>query len=220
MPPMLTRTYDSPKKDQIGDFGYGWKRGGAGRDLRKNVAEGALWERRPAASTSASPPGGAASADGEPAGRRVYPFPGPQRGAVRLRRCRHQRGLRRACAAGRRQQRRRGLVGRSWKSSTPRCCCSRAAMIFDVDTGGPWDPTDYKFTAADGTVWCCAGMSASSARPTSTATRSTTVRAATSTARRWRSRSRATDRAASRVRPIPPARASPTPTTRTASSPR
>ncbi len=153
MPLMLTRTYDSLKKDQIGDFGYGWSAAAQDVSLRKNVAEGALWNVQtsgfnicftpavPHRLTVSLPDGGVYRFQARnevqcafatvPDINVVYdalalPVGGNSGGAA---------------SSGKLE-----IINTS-------LLLQQGGTIFDVDTGGPWDPTDYKFTAADGTVW-------------------------------------------------------------------
>jgi RHS repeat-associated protein len=44
LPLMLTRTYDSAKKDVLGDFGYGWSASGQDVTVKKNMTLGLAWE--------------------------------------------------------------------------------------------------------------------------------------------------------------------------------
>lgn len=44
LPLMLTRTYDSTKKDVFGDFGWGWSASGSDISVRKNMTFGLGWE--------------------------------------------------------------------------------------------------------------------------------------------------------------------------------
>lgn len=44
LPLMLTRTYDSTKKDVMGDFGWGWSASGQDITVRKNMTFGLGWE--------------------------------------------------------------------------------------------------------------------------------------------------------------------------------
>lgn len=153
LPLMLTRTYDSLKKDQIGDFGYGWSAAAQDVSIRKNIEEGALWNVQssgfnicltpavPHRVTVSLPDGGVyrfqarnqvACAFGTvPEVNVVYdPLALPVGG-----------GVTGAATTGKLE-----IINTS-------LLLQQGGTIFDVDTGGPWDPTDYKFTSSDGTVY-------------------------------------------------------------------
>ena len=151
MPLVLTRTYDSLKKDTLGDFGWGWSADATDVSVRKNIVLGLNWQLvrsgfnqclRPVGNrrvTVTLPDGGVYRFQGRnvpecafavpPAVNIVFdPLPLPVGGMAGA-----------AAGGGRLEVINTELVE------------FRGNQLFSFDALGPWNPTDFRFTNADGT---------------------------------------------------------------------
>jgi RHS repeat-associated protein len=150
MPLTLTRTYDSLKKDILGDFGWGWSADATDASVRKNMVLGLDWQLvrsgfnqclRPIGNrrvTVTLPDGGIYRFQARnvpecafavpPAVNIVYdPLPLPVGGAGGA-----------AAGAGALEVINTELVE------------FRGGQLFSFDSLGPWNPTDYNFTNSEG----------------------------------------------------------------------
>jgi RHS repeat-associated protein len=150
LPLMLTRTYDSTKKDVMGDFGWGWSASGQDITVRKNMTFGAGWQvtqqqfqlcLKPVGRRRISitlPDGGLYRFDAAnspecqfgavPEANPVFTaVPGPTGGPAG-----------RLSATGQLRVINNTLV------------MAQGGMLVDADTGAPWNPTDFELTTEDG----------------------------------------------------------------------
>jgi RHS repeat-associated protein len=151
MPLTLTRTYDSLKKDQLGDFGWGWNADATDVSVRKNMILGLNWQLqtqgfnqclRPVGNrrvTVTLPDGGVYrfQARNEPVCAFAVPpavsilfdpLPLPVGGAV-------------GAAAG---------GGTLQLTNLPSLVEFRGGVLFDWDELTTWNPKDFVFTSAEG----------------------------------------------------------------------
>lgn len=154
MPLTLTRTYDSLKKDQLLDFGWGWSAGATDLSVRKNMVLGLSWQLqtsgfnqclRPVGNrrvTVTLPDGGVYRFQARnepqcafavpPAVNIVFdPLPLPVGGTA-------------GAAAG---------TGTLAITNLPGTVEFRGGVLFDWDALDTWNPTDYVFTGSDGTKY-------------------------------------------------------------------
>lgn len=149
LPLMLTRTYDSTRKDVMGDFGWGWSASGNDISIRKNVSLGTQWHfetqqlqlcLRPAGRRRISitlPDGGLYRFDARNSPECAFgqepqvnleftPLPGPTGGA-----------------AG------RVAAGARLKVIDGSLVSARAGMLVDEE-GNLWNPRDFELTTEEG----------------------------------------------------------------------
>ncbi len=150
LPLMLTRTYDSTKKDVLGDFGWGWSASGQDITVRKNMTFGAGWQvvqqqfqlcLKPVGRRRISvtlPDGGLYRFDAAnspecqfgavPEANPVFTaVPGPTGGP-----------------AG------RSGAGGQLRVINDTLVMAQGGMLVDADSGAPWNPSDFELTTEEG----------------------------------------------------------------------
>ena len=151
LPLLLTRTYDSLKKDEIGDFGYGWSAAAQDISVRKTIEEGASWNVQTSGFNICLQPAVAHRVTVTLPDGGVYRFQARNEVACAFAQVPPVNIIYEPLALP---------VGGGYAATTGRLeiintstLLQQGGTIFDVDTGGPWDPTDYKFTSSDGTAY-------------------------------------------------------------------
>jgi RHS repeat-associated protein len=150
VPLMLTRTYDSTKKDVAGDFGFGWSASGQDISVRKNMTLGLSWEvtqqqfqlcLRPVGKrriTISLPDGGMYRFDAKNAIECAFgtvPQPDIQFNAVPGPVGGPSGGVN---AAG------------QLKAIDGALIMAQGGILVDMDTGEPWNPKDFELTTGEG----------------------------------------------------------------------